>query len=87
MIQFQTDGRTEAQTDRHRILPATAGGPLTTIVVDWHLKVKEDIEYNVSLTKNYCITVSMQKLSSVHTLICKTQQVLGSQELNGHTHF
>ena len=42
--------------------------------VNWHLKVKY-IEYNVGLTKGYCITVSMQKISSIHKLI---QQILGS---------
>ena len=42
--------------------------------VNWHLKVKY-IEYNVGLTKGYCITVSMQKISSIHKLI---QQILRS---------
>ena len=51
--------------------------------VNWHLKV-EDIEYNVGLTKNYCITDSMQKISPIHKLI---QQILGSHELTGHTQF
>ena len=72
---FQENTRTEknmkeGQTLFHRILPATAGGLASTTVVDWHLKVK-DIEYNVGLTKNYCITVSMQKVSSIHKLILK----------------
>ena len=39
------------------------------------------------LTKNYCIIVSMQKISSFHNLILKIQQTLGSHELNDHTHF
>ena len=43
-------------------LPATARGQTSTTAVDWHFKVK-DIEYNISLTKNYCLTVSMQKIS------------------------
>ena len=42
------------------------------------------IEYDAGLTKNYCITVSMQKINSIHKLI---QQVLGSHELNDHAHF
>ena len=67
----------------HGILPATARGLASKTAVNWHLKVK-DIEYNVGLTKNYCITVSMQKISSIHKLI---QQILGSHELNDHTHF
>ena len=55
----------------HRILSATAMGlnwHLVFTAVNWHLKVK-DIEYNVGLTKSYCITVSMQKISSIHKLI------------------
>ena len=66
--------------------PATTWGPTSTTPVDWHLKIK-DIEYDVGLTKNHCITVSMQKISSVHNLILKVRQILGSHELNGHTHF
>ena len=62
------------QTLFHKILPATAGGLANTTAVDWHLKVK-DKEYNVGLTKNYCITVSMQKISSIHTLVLKIQQI------------
>ena len=65
------------------ILPATARGLASKTAVNWHLKVK-DIEYNVGLTKNYCITVSMQKISSIHKLI---QQILGFHELNDHAHF
>ena len=72
----------DGQTLFHRILPATAGGLTGTTTVDWHLKVK-DIENDVCLTKNYCITVSIQKISSIHTLI---QQILGSHKLNGHAH-
>ena len=30
----------------------------TATAVDWHLKAK-DIEYDVGLTKSYCITISM----------------------------
>ena len=57
---------------------------LTSIAaVNWHLKVK-DIEYNVGLSKSYCITVSIQKISSIHKLI---QQILGSHKLNGHAQF
>ena len=56
----------------HRIHPATARGLTSKTVVNWHLKVKY-IEYNVGLTKNYCIVVSMQKISSIHKLI---QQIL-----------
>ena len=66
-----------------RILPATTRGLTSKTAVNWHLKVK-DIKYNVGLTQNYCITVSMQKISSIHKLI---QQILGSHELNGQTQF
>ena len=51
--------------------------------VDWHLKAKSK-KSNVGLTKNYCITVSMQKINSIHKFI---QQILGYHELNDHTHF
>ena len=67
MIQFQekttTDSRTEGRRDPiYTILPATTGGPTSTNAVDLRLKVK-DIEDNVGLTKQYCVTVSMQKIS------------------------
>ena len=77
MIKFQentqTDARREGWADPHRIFLATTRR-LTT-AVDWHLKVKN---------KSYCITDSMQKISSIHKLI---QQILGSHELNDHIHF
>ena len=76
-------GGKDGQTLFHRILPATARGLTSKTAVNWHLKVK-DVEYNVGLTKNYCIRVSMQKISSIHKLI---QQILGSRELNGQTQF
>ena len=87
MIQFQENTqmseRKDGQTLFHGILPATARGLARKTAINWHLKVK-NIEYNVGLTNNYCITVSMQKVSSIHKLI---QQILGSHELNDYTHF
>ena len=76
-------GDKDGQTLFYRILPATAMGLTSKTAVNWHLKVK-DTEYNVGLTRSYCITVSMQKISSIHKLI---QQILGSHELNDHTQF
>ena len=76
-------GGKDGQTLFVRILPATTRGLTSKTAVNWHLEVK-DIEYNVGLTKYYCITVSMQKISSIHKLI---QQILGSHELHGHTQF
>ena len=76
-------GGKDGQTLFHRILPATAMGLTSKTAVNWHLKVK-DIEYNVGLTKSYWITVSMQKISSIHKLI---QQILGSHEPYGHSQF
>ena len=76
-------GSKDGQTLFHGILPATARGVASKTAINWHLKVK-DIEYNVGLTKIYCITVSMQKISSIHKLI---QQILESHELNDHVHF
>ena len=67
------------QTLLHRILPATAMGLTSKTAVKWHLKVKD-----VGLTKSYCITVNMQKISLIHKLI---QQILGPYELNGHAQF
>ena len=64
-----------------RILPATARSLTSKTAVNWHLKAK-DIEVNVGLSKSHCITVSMQKVSSILKLI---QQILGSHELNSHT--
>ena len=78
----QVTGGKDGQTVFHRILLATVGGLTGTTAVDWNLKVK-DIAYDVSLTKNYCLTVSIQKISSIHTLI----HILESQELNDHAHF
>ena len=71
-------GGKDGQTLFHRILPATARGLTRTIAVDWHFKVKNK-KCDVGLIKNYCITVSMQKISSIHKLI---QQILGSHEPN-----
>ena len=39
------------------------------------------------LTKNYFVTISTQKISSIHKLIFKIQQILGSHDLNGHAYF
>ena len=87
MIQFQENtqisGRKVGQTLFHGILPATARGLQRKTAINWHLKVK-NIEYNVGLTNNYYITVSMQKASSIHKLV---QENLGSHELNDYTHF
>ena len=46
-----------------------------------------DIEYDVGLTKHFWLTVSMQKISWIHKLILYIHHILGSHELNGHTHF
>ena len=73
----------DGQTLFHGILPATARGLASKTAINWHLKVN-NIEYDIGLTKNYCITVSLQKFSSIHKLI---QQILGSHELNDHAHF
>ena len=76
-------GGKDGQTLFHGILPATARGLARKTAINWHLKVK-NIEYNVGLTNNCYITVSMQKASSIHKLI---QEILGSHELNDYTHF
>ena len=76
-------GGKDGQTIFHRIPQATARGLTSTIAVYWHLKAKSE-KCNVGLTKNYCIKVSMQKISSINKLI---QQILGSHELHDHAHF
>ena len=43
------------------------GGPTSITAVEWNLKVKDTV-HNVV---HYCITVSMQKISSIHKLILK----------------
>ena len=88
MIQFQgntqRDRGKDGQTLYHRVPPATARGLTCKTAVNWHLKVK-DIKYDVVLTESYCITVSLQKISSIHKYI---QQILRPHELiNSHAHF
>ena len=78
----QTEKWKAGKTLFYRNLPAIAG---ELSAVDWHLKVK-DAEYDVGLTKTYNITVSMHKIGSIHKLILKIQQILGSHELNDHAH-
>ena len=56
----------------------------TTAVDSQPLKVKG---YDISVTKNYCITISIQIISSIHKIILKIQQILGSPELKYHYHF
>ena len=76
-------GSKDGQTLFHGILPATARGLASKTTINWNLKVT-NIELNVGLTNNYCITATMQKVSSIHKPI---QQILGSHELNDHAHF
>ena len=87
MIQFkentQMSGSKDGQTLFHGILRATTSGLARKTAINLHLKVK-NIEYNVGLTNNCYITVSMQKASSIHKLI---QGILGSHELNDYIHF
>ena len=67
------------------MFPATARGLTSTTAVEQNLK-DTYTEYNVELTKKYCITVSIEKISSIHTFILKTEQILGSHELNKCLH-
>ena len=78
--------RKDKQPLFHSALSATQQDQTSTTAVDWHLKVK-NMEYDVGQTKNYCITISMQKISSIHKLILKIQQILGSHQLKSHAHF
>ena len=76
-------GGNDEQTLFHRIFSATARGLTITTAVDWHLKVKNK-KCDVGLVKTYCITVSIQEISSIYKFI---QQILGSYELNDRSHF
>ena len=58
----QMSGGKDGQTLFHRIIPATTMGLTSKTAKNWHLEVKY-IEHKVCLTKSYCITVSMQKIS------------------------
>ena len=51
-------GGKDGQNLYHRILPATTRGLRSKTAVNWYLKVKAT-EYDVVLTKNYYITVSL----------------------------
>ena len=57
-------GGKDQKTLVHRVLTATAGCLASATAVDWHLKV-EDIEYDVCLTKHYCITLVLHQASSL----------------------
>ena len=50
----------------------------TIAVEPQHLKDKEK---NIGLTKSYCITISIQKINSIHKFVFKIQQILRSHEL------
>ena len=49
--------------------------------------LSQDIEYSVGLTKIIASQSACKKISSILKLTHTTQQILGSHELNGHTHF
>ena len=70
-------GGMDRQTLFHWILPATTGGLTNATPVDCHLNIK-DKKCDVGLSKNYCITISIQKIGSIYKLI---QLILGSHEL------
>ena len=62
-------------------METTSATRSTTAVDPQHLKVKQKY---ISLTKNYFITISIQKISSIHKFILKRQQILGYHELKDH---
>ena len=87
-IPRQMSGGKDGKTLFHRILPATAWDLTSTTAVDWHLNVK-DTEYVVGLTKTYCITISMQKISSIHKLITQILEyhvLKMTKSIFDHTH-
>ena len=76
-------GGKDEQTLFHRIFPATARRLTSTTAVVLATEVKNK-KCDVGLIKKYCITVSMQKTSSIHKLIL---HILVSRELNDCIHF
>ena len=86
MVQLQENTQMSGSKDEqilfHGIRLATARSLASKAAINWHLKVK-NIEYNVGLTNNYSIIVSMKKVTSIHKFI----QILGSHELNDYTQF
>ena len=58
----------------------------TTAMEPHHLKVK-DTKWEISLTKYYCISINMQKISPILKFFGKIQQILRSHELKSRTHF
>ena len=60
----QVSGGKDGKTLFHSVLPATARGHKYNCS-RLTFKIK-DIEYDAGLTKNYSITVSMKKISSIH---------------------
>ena len=45
------------------------------------------MEKNAQLTKKYGTIVNKQKISPIHKFKLRIEQILGSNELNGHFHF
>ena len=74
-----TEGQKDGKTIFYRTPTATAWGPTSKTAVDWHLKVK-NTESDVGLTKNYCTTVSLQKIISIHKFILQIHQILVALE-------
>ena len=56
-----------------------------TTVDPQNLKIKY-IEEDIGLIRIYFITISMQKISSVHKVSLKIQQILGPHKLKGNTY-
>ena len=56
----------------------------TTDVDPWNLKVKG---LDIHVTKNCCIIINTQKISSIHKFSLKVKQILESHELKGHANF
>ena len=48
-----------------------------------HLTVKQQ---DISLTRNYCIIISIQIITSIHSFILKIQLILESRERKDHCH-
>ena len=51
-----------------------------------HMQVKDTAQDDQS-NQNLCVTISMQKISSIHKFILQIQQIPESHEPKDHAHF
>ena len=83
----QRDGKTEGRTD-----PISQDSSSYRQVSDKYncsrlvFQNAKDIEHNIGLTKNHCITIIMQKINSVHILVLNISRCEGFEVLSIFDH-